>query len=293
MDPEGRKCLLCDGRRFPGKAFCRHEHESQRHHLNLAKEEKIAKAQTRLLRILTRKAVETFRETITSKHGSVAQRCEQPPQELNVSSGQPVDRILPPPQSLPSIAPRIQVSQEMSAKQSIEGAGKSRAQSPPVEEEWRMDHQTGNNALKLKRKRVILESGAGQRSAQTKPKRAKAAAKQGEARHDVLIQISSTVLDEILQLRPDIFDADWNRRSTPPPDGWQAVGPSTVPNPRQVDSREEVDHARMDVYPRGFTKMSWDNSPCPSRCDDPADSDYRDEAGEENDGDDELAGKWA
>ena len=50
MDPDTRKCLLCDGRRFPGKAFYKHEHGSRRHRDNLRDNEKVSKGIARLER---------------------------------------------------------------------------------------------------------------------------------------------------------------------------------------------------------------------------------------------------
>ena len=306
MDQDTRKCLLCDGRRFPGDAFYRHERESQRHRDNLSNHEKVAKAKARRKKIESRKFLNQFAESVMQPiNGPPTQHPERPSQESSraLSPARSDRHLSLPPPIQESVATGSNLSHGAKIKKFMQRASHGDALSRATEQHSAENNEDNTYSPPLKRKRPMLEAEEGRPSTHIEAKRAKAdPAKNGKARDDVLVQISSTDLDKLVQLHPEIFDTDWNQRSTPAPDGWQAIGPSASAKPRvprqdtacrrqaPPHGSEEVQIVGSRACPGDSSEASRDYLRFSSLCDDSADSDYQDEEDpkeEEEDDDDE------
>jgi hypothetical protein len=287
MHLDTRKCLLCDGRKFPGDAFYKHERESRRHRDNLRNEDKIVKAEARLQKISNRKLLHNLSEGTESTHGPPLQDHNKLRQQKGKAEfpGQRGRGLSPPPLEQNSVA----VGGDL--------YNKGETSSQPTEVHIVKDLLVRKTAPPLKRKRLAIEPEDGDSSTQPNTKRARAIPRNGETRDDVLVQMSSADLEKLLQLHPDIFDKKWNQRSTPAPPGWQAIGPSTsqktgdgtktAPYRRQSGRSEEVQIIGSRACLRKSSEMTRDYFQTSSRCDDSADSDYREEEDEDEAEDDD------
>jgi hypothetical protein len=304
MDHENRKCLLCDGRRFPGEAFYQHERKSQRHRENLRSDQKVAEGNARLERKMRR---ETWRRKNTQILGNVSlplnfgnslfSNMTHPPsqdgqQQLRErSTALSPDHIGPsislPTQKQESVASEPNPSTGTHGKQFMQHANDGKFVSPALDERPVIRQEEKEHAAPLKRKRAMLEPEESEASVQAKAKQAKRVDGKGNSRHDVLVQLSPADLDKLLRLHPDIFDTNWNERSTPAPLGWQAIGPSTSKRTRKTAFRrvehgsEVLDMKLNPVGHRDSSATSRDYFQCASRYDDSADSDYQQEEDED------------
>lgn len=287
MHVETRKCLLCDGRKFPGDAFYKHERESQRHRENLRNANMVAKAEARLQKISNRKFPHNLPQNTETTH--------VPPQQGHNKLPQGESKMGLPSQRVWGISPTPLGQNSAAVGGSLYNNGET--SSRPTEEHVVKGLRVNQPAPPLKRKRLVVEPEDGDSSTQPTTKRTKAIPRNSEARDDVLVQMSSADLEKLLQLHPDIFDKKWNQRSTPAPPGWQAIGPSPLPTAgdatenaphrRQPGRSEEIQIIGSRACRRKSSEMSRTYFQTPSRCDDSADSDYRVEEDEDDMEDDE------
>lgn len=282
MHLDTRKCLLCDGRKFPGDAFYKHERESQRHRDNLRNEDKVAKAEARLQKMSNRRLLHSLPERTEATHS--------PPLPGHHKLRQKMSKAEFPGQRGCGLSPAL--VEQNSVAVGGNPYNKDETSSRPTEEQVVEDILVSKTAP-LKRKCLVVEPEDGGSSTQPNTKRARAIPRNSEARDDVLVQMSSADLEKLLQLHPDIFDKKWNQRSTPAPPGWQAIRPSTPPKTgdgmetapycRQSGRSEEVQIIESRACLRKSSEMTRDYFQTPSRCDNSADSDYREEEDEDED----------
>jgi hypothetical protein len=294
MHAGSRKCLLCN-RRFPGEAFEKHERGSTRHRENLRDKEAVAKANERLKKIQglefsERKEVEptSAAEDAFEQNGihrsppqSYDQRC---PEDSKASSPHYYNRSLSlTPIRLESSAPPHGKFKSPNAKRSREELEDKLFNQAPDEHNLGVT-EGDESPPPLKRQCHALEPQVGESSTQAKVSHSNRNAKNARARDGILIEISSAALDKLLELHPEIFDLELNRRTTPAPPRRQAMGPPNKPTPRESMERTG-DHRRAnfgeeihgDGTGAGFYSSpatSRDSIRYSSRCDDPQDMDY-------------------
>jgi hypothetical protein len=265
MHAGSRKCLLCN-RRFPGEAFEKHERGSARHRENLRDKEAIAKANERLKKIRGLELSEREEvEPTSAAEGAFEQNgIRQPPIKLE-SSVPPHGKFKSP-----------------NAKRSREESEDELSNRAPDQHDLKVTK--GDESPPLKRQYHALEPQVGESSTQAKVSHSNRNAKNARACDDILIQMSGAALDKILELHPDIFDLDLNRRTTPAPPRLQAMGPPNKPTLRESMERTG-DHWRANAGEKmhgdgtgaGFrssSATSCDYIGYSSRCDDPQDMDY-------------------
>ena len=294
MHAGSRKCLLCN-RRFPGGAFEKHEQGSIRHRENLRDKEAVAKANERLkkiqgLELSERKEVEPTpaAEDAFEQNGihrsppqSYDQRC---PEDSKASSPHHYSRSLSlTPISLEYSVPPHGKFKSPNAKRSREESEDELFNPAPDEHDLRVT-KGDESPPSLKRQRHALELQVGESSTQAKVNHSNRNANNAKARDDILIEISGAALDKLLELHPEIFELDLNRRTTPAAPRRQAMGPPNKPRPRESMKRRG-DHQRADVGEeiygggtgagfRSSSATSCDYVRYSSRCDDPQDMDY-------------------
>jgi hypothetical protein len=292
MDRETWKCLLCDGRRIPGLAFYKHERGSQRHRDNLKNEWKVAKANARMNKLISKRTQESAKRTFGIIYSPSWQDVERRSQER--SKALPPDQLghnlSHAPQRQRDVASAMELSSQAKCTQSMQHATTGEILSGAEEAQSGRDPEDSKYAPPLKRKRPVLEPDEDESSALAMAKQAKRGDDDSKTRDDILVQISSSDLAKLLKLHPDIFDGNWNQRDTPTPSGWQAMGPTALSKPqgqlgntayrRQADGSDELHIDANHSVPRDDFQYS-------SRCDDSEDSDYQDEEGAEEDDDDD------
>jgi hypothetical protein len=294
MHAGSRKCLLCN-RRFPGEAFEKHERGSARHRENLRDKEAVAKANERLKKIQglepsERKEVEptSAAEDAFEQNGihrappqSYDQRC---PEDSKASSPHYYNRSLSlTPIRLESSVPPHGKFKSTNAKRPREESEDELFNRAPDEHDLRVI-KGDESPPPLKRQCHALEPQMGESSTQAKVSHSNRNAKNARARDNILIEISGAALDKLLELHPEIFKLDLNKRTTPAPPRRQTMGPPNKPTPRESIERTR-DHRRANVGEeihsdgtgagfRSSSATSHDYIRYSSRCDDSQDMDY-------------------
>ena len=301
MHAGSRKCLLCN-RRFPGKAFDKHEQGSERHHEKLRDKDAISRANDKLERLqrdeISKRKEEKPAPTLacTSVPDNClrlpSQSCDRQPQDNGEGSSlEHLSRLLSlPPLRRGSSASRSRHSNLPNGKRSMWQLG-GRTSDAIMEEQSLRQTNGGQNPCPLKRKRPALEPEVGESSTHLKAKHARQNTKDTRARDDVLVEISGAALDKLLELHPEIFDLKSDQcRTTPAPPGWQAMAPQMRAKSKEPTGRPKY-HWHADVSENlliegsrtGFRNMSETSHEyfvCSSRCDDSGDSDYQYDADE-------------
>ena len=315
MHAGSRKCLLCN-RRFPGKAFDKHEQGSERHREKLNDKDAISKANDKLEKLQRDEIAKREEEkptpilTCVSKPGK---SLRLPSQSYGyqaqgnggASSPDHLSRLLSlPPMRRGSSVSRPKHSHQANDKRFMQELD-DRTPNMIWEEQSTRGTDNGQTPGPLKRKRPVVEPEVGESS--TQAKYARQNTKDTRARDDdMLVQISGATLDKLLELHPEVFDLDSNQGgNTPAIPGLQATASTMRAKSKDPPGRRQ-DRLRQAAVPEdvqsqgsrsGFRKSSETSHEyfvCSSRCDDSGDSDYQYDADEvdldeeeEEDGEDE------
>jgi hypothetical protein len=294
MHAGSRKCLLCN-RRFPGEAFDKHERGSARHRENLKDKDAIVKANERLKKIQVLELSESKEVEPTSAAEDAFEQNgihQPPPQSYDQRCLEDSKASLPHyySRSLSPTPIRLEISVPPHGKFKSPNVKRSREESEdelfnraPDEHGLRVTKGDESPPL-LKRQCHALEPQVGESSTQAKVNHSSQNTKNARARDGILIEVSGAALDKLLELHPEIFHLDLNRRTTPAPPRRHAMGPPNKPTPRESIERTG-DHRRANVGEeihvdgtgasfRSSSATSRDYIRYSSRCDDPQDMDY-------------------